>query len=339
MDILTLGIESSCDETSVAAVRNGREVLSNVISSQIEVHKLYGGVVPEIASRRHIEAIDYLLDEALDKAGIGMEDADAIGVTAGPGLIGSLLVGVSYAKGLAFALNKPLIGVNHIAGHISANFIQHRDLKPPLICLVASGGHSHIVGVRDYTDFEVLGKTTDDAAGEAFDKVARILGLPYPGGPNLERMAADGDPYAFEFPKSYPAKNDYNFSFSGVKTAVINMVNTMKMKGRAIPYEDIAASFQRNVTEVLTDKLINAAEDFSYDKVAIAGGVSSNGALRARLKEQAGKAGLKYYYPAPVYCTDNAAMIACNAYYEYIKGNISDMSLNAYPHIGLKRIG
>jgi N6-L-threonylcarbamoyladenine synthase len=303
------------------------------------VHKLYGGVVPEIASRRHIEAIDYLLDEATNKADIGIDDADAIGVTAGPGLIGALLVGVSYAKGLAFALDKPLIGVNHIAGHISANFIQHKDLKPPLICLVASGGHSHIVGVRDYTDFEVLGKTTDDAAGEAFDKVARVLGQPYPGGPNLERLAKEGDPDVFKFPKSYQSKKDYNFSFSGVKTAVINLVNKMKMKGGTIPYADIAASFQENMVEVLIDKLVNAAIDFGYDKVAIAGGVSSNGTLRNKLKEEAGKAGLEYYYPDPVYCTDNAAMIACNAYYEYKKGNISDMSLNAYPHIGLKRIG
>lgn len=339
MDIITLGIESSCDETSVAVVKNGRSVLSNIISSQIAVHKLYGGVVPEIASRRHIEAIDYLLDEATNKADIGINDADAIGVTAGPGLIGALLVGVSYAKGLAFALDKPLIGVNHIAGHISANFIQHKDLKPPLICLVASGGHSHIVGVRDYTDFEVLGKTTDDAAGEAFDKVARVLGQPYPGGPNLERLAKEGDPDVFKFPKSYQSKKDYNFSFSGVKTAVINLVNKMKMKGETIPYADIAASFQENMVEVLIDKLVNAAIDFGYDKVAIAGGVSSNGTLRNKLKEEAGKAGLEYYYPDPVYCTDNAAMIACNAYYEYKKGNISDMSLNAYPHIGLKRIG
>lgn len=339
MDILTLGIESSCDETSVAVVKNGRDVLSNIISSQIEVHRIYGGVVPEIASRRHIEAMDYLLDEALEKAGIRIEDADVIGVTAGPGLIGSLLVGVSYAKGLAFALDKPLVGVNHIAGHISANFIEHKDLEPPLLCLVASGGHSHIVGVSDYTDFEIVGRTTDDAAGEAFDKVARILGLPYPGGPNLEKLAMRGNPYAYDFPRSYPSRKDYNFSFSGVKTAVLNLVNTMKMKNESVPYEDIAASFQRNVVEVLTDKLINAALDLNYDKVAIAGGVSSNGMLRAKLEEEAGKAGLKYYYPAPVYCTDNAAMIACNAYYEYINGNISDMSLNAYPHIGLKRIG
>ncbi|TZE82532.1 tRNA (adenosine(37)-N6)-threonylcarbamoyltransferase complex transferase subunit TsaD [Calorimonas adulescens] len=339
MDILTIGIESSCDETSVAVVKNGREVLSNIISSQVEVHKIYGGVVPEIASRRHIEVIDYLLDEALEEAGISLEDIDVVGVTAGPGLIGSLLVGVSYAKGLAFALGKPLVGVNHIAGHISANFIEHRDLEPPLLCLVASGGHSHIVGVRDYTEFEIIGKTTDDAAGEAFDKVARILGLPYPGGPNLEKLAAGGDPCAYEFPKSYPSRRDYNFSFSGVKTAVLNLVNSLKMRQEPVPGEDIAASFQKNVVEVLIDKLINAAIDFNYDKVAIAGGVSSNKALRQKLKEEAEKAGLKFYYPAPVYCTDNAAMIACNAYYEYLRGNISDMTLNAYPHIGLKRIG
>ena len=329
-----LAIESSCDETAAAVVVNGREVLSNVISSQIDIHKLYGGVVPEIASRKHIEKINQVIQEALEESDKTMEDIDAVCVTYGPGLVGALLVGVGAAKALAYATHKPLVGVHHIEGHISANFIENKDLEPPFLCLVASGGHSHLVIVKEYGEYEILGRTRDDAAGEAFDKVARAIGLGYPGGPKIDKLAKEGDPDAIEFPKASIDGAPYDFSFSGVKSAVLKYINGCKMK--QVPYNeaDIAASFQKAVVGVLVDHTMKAAKDYGIKKVAIAGGVACNSALRQAMEDACQKRGYKFYRPSPILCTDNAAMIGAAGYYEYKKGVRHGWDLNAVP--GLK---
>lgn len=330
---LILGIETSCDETAAAVVEDGRIIHSNIISTQIEIHKKFGGVVPEIASRKHLEIVNAVISESLDKAGITFKDVDAIGVTYGPGLVGALLVGVSAAKALAFALQKPLVPVHHIRGHICANFIEHKRLKPPFICLVASGGHSHIVHVKDYTEFEVLGRTRDDAAGEAFDKVARILGLPYPGGPEIDKCAVHGNEDFVKFKKVSFGDGCYDFSFSGIKTGVLNYVNNSRQRGEEFKTEDIAASFQKSVVEVLVDRLLEAADKCNIKKIALAGGVAANSRLRKELDSRG--AGYEIYYPSLPFCTDNAAMIASSAYYEFAKGNLADMSLNAIPYLDI----
>lgn len=333
-DILILGIESSCDETAAAVVKNGREVMSNIINTQIEIHKEFGGVVPEVASRRHIENIDAVIDAALSEAGVTFGDIDAIAVTYGPGLVGALLVGVSTAKALAYALKKPLVPVNHIKGHIMANFVAHHDLKPPFVCLVASGGHSHIVKVTSYTDLEILGRTRDDAAGEAFDKVARVLGLGYPGGPLVEKAAKDGDKNAVKFPR-VRIDDTIDFSFSGVKTAVINYLHKLEQNGETYSMPDIAASFQDAVTDVLCEHTIEAAVKEKCKTIALAGGVASNGALREKMTVEAAKKGIDVLYPPPVLCTDNAVMIACAGYYGYLEQNFADMTLNAVPALSI----
>ncbi len=328
-DILILGIESSCDETAAAVVKNGRGIMSNVINTQIELHKKYGGVVPEVASRRHIETIDVVIDEALADAGVTFDDIDAIAVTYGPGLIGALLVGVSTAKALAYALGKPLVPVHHIKGHIMANFVAHPDLEPPFVCLVASGGHSHIVEVKDYLHFEIMGRTRDDAAGEAFDKIARVLGLGYPGGPLIDKLAKEGDPDAVQFPRVRMDNNSLDFSFSGVKTAVINYLHKLDQNGETYNKADIAASFQNAVTDVLCEHTIKAALKTGNKTIAIAGGVAANSALRAKMTDRAKKRGIDVIYPPPTLCTDNAVMIACAGYYGYCEGDFADMTLNA----------
>ncbi len=334
-DVLILAVESSCDETAAAVVRNGREVLSNIISSQIELHKLYGGVVPEIASRKHIEKINQVIEEALSQAGVGLEELDAVGVTYGPGLVGALLVGVSAAKAISYAGRLPLVGVHHIEGHISANYIEHPDLEPPFACLVVSGGHTHLVVVKDYGEFEIIGKTRDDAAGEAFDKVARAVGLGYPGGPKIDQAARQGNPHAVEFPRAKVEGAPYDFSFSGLKSAVLNYINHAKMTGQEICVPDLAASFQNAVVEALVSRAVLAAEEYGYDKLAIAGGVASNSALREAMARSCREHGLNFYYPSPVFCTDNAAMIGAAAYYEYQKGVRHGWDLNAIPNLKL----
>lgn len=332
-DILILGIESSCDETAAAVVRNGREVLSNVISSQIELHKLYGGVVPEIASRKHIEKINQVIIEALETADTTLEEIDAIAVTYGPGLVGALLVGVAEAKAIAYATKKPLVGVHHIEGHISANYIEHLDLEPPFICLVVSGGHTHLVFVNDYGNYEIIGRTRDDAAGEAFDKVARAIGLGYPGGPKIDQLAKEGNKKAIAFPRAYMEDAPFDFSFSGVKSAVLNHINSCQMKQIAIHTADIAASFQDAVVDVLVSRTIAAAKKYNMKKVALAGGVASNSALREGMKQGCKENGLTLYYPSPIFCTDNAAMIGVAGYYEYQKGVRHGLDLNAVPNL------
>lgn len=334
-DVYILAIESSCDETAAAVVKNGREVLSNVISSQIALHTLYGGVVPEIASRKHIEKINQVIQAALDEAGMTLEEITAIGVTYGPGLVGALLVGVAEAKAIAYAAKKPLVGVHHIEGHVSANFIEHPDLEPPFICLIVSGGHTHLVVVKDYGEFEIIGRTKDDAAGEAFDKVARAVGLGYPGGPKVDKTAKEGDKNAIKFPRAKVEGAPYDFSFSGLKSAVLNHINHANMMGEEIHVPDLVASFQNAVVGVLVDHAVEAAKEFGYDKLAIAGGVASNSALREGMKEACEKAGITFYYPSPVFCTDNAAMIGVAAYYEYINGARSGWDLNAVPNLKL----
>jgi len=333
-DILIMGIETSCDETSASIVLNGRKVVSNIISSQISLHQKYGGVVPEIASRKHVELMLPVVDEALDKAGIKLKDLDAIGVTYGPGLVGALLVGLSAAKGLAFAVDKPLIGVHHIEGHIAANYLQYEDLEPPFVCLVASGGHSHIVYVESYDKFQILGQTRDDAAGEAFDKIARAIGLGYPGGPLIDKAAAKGDPNAINFPRVHFEGGSLDFSFSGLKTAVLNYLHNLSQKGESYNINDIAASFQQAVVDVLVKNTVTAAVKTGVNKITLAGGVASNTCLRKQMKEHALAKGMEVLYPSPVLCTDNAAMIACAAYYAFIAGNFCDLRLNAVP--GLK---
>ncbi|MCI8980074.1 MAG: tRNA (adenosine(37)-N6)-threonylcarbamoyltransferase complex transferase subunit TsaD [Clostridia bacterium] len=334
-DILILGIESSCDETAAAVVKNGREVLSNVINTQIALHKKFGGVVPEVASRRHIETIDAVIDEALSEANVTFNDIDAIAVTYGPGLVGALLVGVSTAKALAFALDKPLVAVHHIKGHIMANFVSHKNLEPPFICLVASGGHSHIVAVEDYTKLEIMGRTRDDAAGEAFDKIARVLGLGYPGGPLIDKLAKEGNPDAVQFPRVRMDNDSLDFSFSGVKTAVINYLHKLEQNGEEYNKADIAASFQNAVTDVLCEHTLEAALRRGSKTIALAGGVASNSALREKMTRTAEKQRIKVVYPEPVLCTDNAVMIACAGYYEYQENNFADMTLNAVPSLQL----
>ena len=334
-DVLVREVESSCDETAAAVVKNGRDVLSNIISSQIALHTLYGGVVPEIASRKHIEKISQVIEEALLEASVTLDDIDVIGVTYGPGLVGALLVGVAEAKAIAYAANKPLVGVHHIEGHIAANFIEHRELEPPFFSLVVSGGHTHLVRVKDYGKFDIIGRTRDDAAGEAFDKVARAIGLGYPGGPKIDQAAKQGNPEAIAFPRAHMADSPYDFSFSGVKSAVLNYLNGCRMKGEEYCQADVAASFQRAVTDVLVENAMGAAEKFHVDKFALAGGVASNSALRAAMKTACEKRGIKLYYPSPVYCTDNAAMIGAAAYYEYRDGTRHGWDLNAVPNLKL----
>ena len=334
-DVLILAIESSCDETAASVVKNGREVLSNVISSQIALHTLYGGVVPEIASRKHIEKINQVIESARAEADVTLEEITAIAVTYGPGLVGALLVGVAEAKALAYAAKKPLVGVHHIEGHVSANFIENPDLEPPFVCLIVSGGHTHLVIVKDYGEFEIIGHTRDDAAGEAFDKVARAVGLGYPGGPKVDKAAREGNPHAIEFPRAKVGDNPYDFSFSGLKSAVLNYINHAKMTGEEICVPDLAASFQNAVVESLVSRAIMAAKEYGYDKLAIAGGVASNSALREGMKAACEKEGIRFYHPSPIYCTDNAAMIGAAAYYEYQKGARSGWDLNAVPNLKL----
>jgi putative glycoprotease GCP len=330
-----LAIESSCDETAAAVVQDGRKVLSNIISSQIEIHKLYGGVVPEIASRKHIEKVIQVVDEALKEASLTMDEIDAVAVTYGPGLVGALLVGVSAAKSIAFAHNKPLIGVHHIEGHISANYIENEELEPPFLCLVVSGGHTNLVIVKDYGEYEVLGKTRDDAAGEAFDKVARAIGLGYPGGPKIQKISEEGNKDAIAFPRAKVADNPFDFSFSGLKSSVLNYINFCEMKGEEINKADIAASFQEAVVDVLVSHTIEGAKQLGFKKIAMAGGVASNTVLREEMKEACERRGFKFYHPSPILCTDNAAMIGAAAYYDYKKGLISGLTLNAVPSLKL----
>lgn len=332
-DITILAIESSCDETSSAVVKNGREVLSNIIYSQIDTHKVFGGVVPEIASRKHIEVIDIVIDQALEKSNKSFDDIDAIAVTYGPGLVGALLVGISYAKSLAYALKKPLIGINHIEGHICANYIEDISLKPPFLCLVISGGHTHLVHVKDYVEFEILGKTRDDACGEAFDKVARAIGLKYPGGPEIDKIAKFGDKNAIYLPRVMIDTDDYDFSFSGLKSSVLNFINKSKMLGESFKNEDLAASFQQAVIDVLLFKTIKACKDRGLKKLALAGGVSANSFLRDSMKIACNKDGIYLSIPNINLCTDNAAMIGSAGYFRYIKGNFANLDLNAYPNL------
>ena len=327
-DIIILGIESSCDETSVAIVKNGREVLSNVINTQISIHELYGGVVPEIASRNHVENISPVMKEALKEANIKIDDVDGIACTYGPGLVGALLVGLSYAKALSYAANKPLIGVNHIQGHIAANYITYKDLKPPFLTLLISGGNTQLVLVKDYTEFEILGKTRDDAVGEAFDKIARVIGLGYPGGPKMDKLAQDGTPN-IDLPKVHIEGLD--FSFSGLKTAIINLHH----KTPDINKADLAASFEKDVAEILLDNTKKAVKETNINKIALAGGVSANSYIRKAFKELEEKEDIKVYYPELKLCTDNAAMIASAGYYNFLKGNFSDLKLNAVPNLKL----
>ncbi len=332
-DVITLAIESSCDETSVSVLKNGRQVLSNIINSQIEQHKKFGGVVPEVASRKHIENINEVISQALKEANVTFDDITHVGVTYGPGLVGALLVGLSAGKAIAFAKEIPLNGVNHIEGHIYANFIDHKNLKPPFICLIVSGGHTHLVYMKDYGEYEMIGRTRDDAAGEAFDKVARALGLGYPGGPQIDKLAKEGNPDAINFPKAYLEEGSYDFSFSGLKSAVLNYINTQKMKGLEIPVADVAASFQKSVVEILTEKAVKCAVQKGVDRVVLAGGVAANSGLRTHLKLECDKNNIDLKYPSLTLCTDNAAMIGCVAYYDYIKGLSSNLDLNAIPNL------
>ncbi|WP_058486314.1 tRNA (adenosine(37)-N6)-threonylcarbamoyltransferase complex transferase subunit TsaD [Defluviitalea phaphyphila] len=334
-DIYILAIETSCDETAASVVKNGRYVLSNVISSQINLHKKYGGVVPEIASRNHIKKINIVINEAIEKSGINLKDINAIGVTYGPGLVGALLVGLSTAKALAFATKKPLIGVHHIEGHISANYIENKDFAPPFICLIVSGGHTHLVYVKDYGDYEILGKTRDDAAGEAYDKIARAIGLGYPGGPKIDKLAKEGDPHSIEFPRAYMEDGSLDFSFSGLKSAVLNYLNKCKMTGECVRKENVAASFQQAIIDVLVDKTIQAAKLKNINKIALAGGVSANTGLRQAMNKVCERENIFLQYPSPILCTDNAAMIGSAAYFEYIKGIRHGLDLNAIPNLKL----
>ena len=334
-DTLILGIESSCDETAAAVLKNGREVLSNIIYSQIDLHTVYGGVVPEIASRKHIEKVIPVVDKALQEANVTLSDLDAIAVTYGPGLVGPLLVGASAAKSISMASHVPLVGVHHIEGHISANYIENKELEPPFACLVVSGGHSHLVVVKDYGEYEVIGKTRDDAAGEAFDKVARAIGLGYPGGPKIDKVSKEGNPEAIVFPRAKVGESVYDFSFSGLKSAVLNYLNTCEMKGESYNQADVAASFQKAVVDVLVDHSMHAIQEYGFKKFAIAGGVASNSTLRTAMEKACSKRGVEFYHPSPIYCTDNAAMIACAGYYEFQKGVRSGLDLNAIPNLKL----
>ncbi len=333
-----LAIESSCDETACAVVEDGVKVLSNIVATQIDEHKLYGGVVPEIASRRHCENISVVVEQALKESNCTIDDIDAVAVTYAPGLIGALLVGISYAKGLAMSANKPLIAVHHIAGHIAANYISHPDLKPPYLCLVVSGGHSHIVEVKDYTKYHVIGRTRDDAAGECFDKVARTLGYEYPGGKYIDAAAKLGNPEAYKLPKPRVQGSEYDFSFSGLKTAVINLVHNANQKGEEIKREDMAASFQKTISEILVEKTMKAAEEFGYNTIGLAGGVSANSGVRSALQEACDKCGYKLFMPEFKYCGDNAAMIGCQGYYDYLADKRAGQDLNGIATLSLDKI-
>ena len=335
-NMITLAIESSCDETSAAILRGGREVVSLVISTQIPIHQKFGGVVPEIASRKHIVNIMPVIEETLQKAKLELKDIDQIAVTYGPGLVGALLVGVSAAKALAFTLDVPLIGVNHLEGHIFANFLSHPDLKPPFMALVVSGGHTSLVHVKDYNSFKLMGQTRDDAAGEAFDKVARVMGLPYPGGPQIDKLAKEGNPLAIDFPQAMKNEENFEFSFSGLKSAVLNYLNSMQQKHIEINKADVAASFQHSVIEVLIAKAMQAVQESHCDTLVLAGGVAANSSLESRLREAADKAGIRFCFPNKLLCTDNAAMIGCRGYYKALAGFKSDYYLNAVPGLCLE---
>ncbi len=332
---LTMAIESSCDETSVALLSEGRQILSNVISSQIDIHTQYGGVVPEIASRHHLSNINHVVNQALEEAKVTLDDVDLIGVTKGPGLVGALLIGIATAKAYSFAKNIPLVGVHHIQGHICANYIEHPELEPPFMALVVSGGHTSIVDVKGYNDFEVLGGTRDDAAGEAFDKVARVIGLGYPGGPKIDRAAKEGNPEAIYFKRVMLEKGSLDFSFSGIKTGVLNYINTERQAGREINVPDIAASFQQAVTDVIVAKSVYAAKKMGKDRLVLAGGVAANSKLREQLEKECSQNGIKLYSPSPILCTDNGAMIGCAAYYKYKEGHVSDLYMDAYPSLSI----
>ena len=334
--MLTLAIETSCDETSCAVLKDGREVLSNIISSQIDIHKQFGGVVPEVASRKHIESINNIVQEALDEAGVGFSDIDLVGVTRGPGLVGALLIGVSTAKAIAYGLDKPIVGVNHIEGHVCANYITHKDLKPPFTCLIVSGGHTYLVQVNGYTDYELVGRTIDDAAGEAFDKVARSIGLPYPGGPMIDELSKKGNSSAIDFPRVMLKKNSYDFSFSGLKTSVLNYLNNKSQKNEEVVVEDVAASFQQAVLDVLVDKSFRLAKEKGSDKIVIAGGVAANSGLRAMMEKRGNDEGIDIFYPSMTLCTDNAAMIGSAAYFNYQAGKKSDLHFKVVPNLSLK---
>lgn len=334
---ITLGIESSCDETSVSLIENGNKILSNTVFSQIKTHKKYGGVVPEIASREHLQAINYVVKESLEEANKSFDDVDLIAVTKGPGLVGALLVGVSYAKGLSLAIDKPLIGVNHMEGHISANYLEYEDLKPPFISLVVSGGHTYLVEVLTHTEYKVIGQTRDDAAGESFDKVSRALGLGYPGGPQIQKAAEKGDPYAIDFPRIMLEKDSYDFSFSGLKTAVLNYLNKEKLKGNEINIYDVAASFQQAVIDVLVEKSLRLLNETKYDKFVLSGGVAANKPLKEAFKKRLDEINVKFYYPPIYLSTDNAAMIAAAGYYDYLEFGEDDLRLNVIPNLGLEK--
>lgn len=336
-EIITLAIESSCDETSVAIIKDGREILANEVFTQIQTHRKYGGVVPEIASREHLEAINYVIDSAVKQSGLGYKDIDLISVTKGPGLIGALLVGISAAKAMSLALDIPLIGVNHMEGHICANYLEDRDLEPPFISLVVSGGHTYLVDVKDYTEYDVIGRTRDDAAGESFDKISRSLGLGYPGGPAIQKAAESGNPKAIDFPRAFIDKTTYDFSFSGLKTSVLNYLNSQKMAGKEIVVEDVAASFQEAVLDVLVEKTIRLAKEKDTKKIVLSGGVAANKPLREKLSKRAEEMGAKIYFPSIDLCTDNAAMIGSAGYYNYLKYGADDLYLDVYPNLGLEK--
>ncbi len=335
MSTLVLGIESSCDETAAAVVRDGRDILSNVISSQVPIHTIYGGVVPELASRNHIMNINGVIRQSLSDAGVTLDDIDAVAVTFGPGLVGALLVGVAEAKALAYGRGLPLVGVNHMEGHVCANFLDYKELEPPFLCLIVSGGHTHLAMMEDYGSFRILGQTRDDAAGEAFDKVARAIGLGYPGGPKVEAAAKRGDPEAYHFPRGKVTDHPYDFTFSGIKSAVLNFLNHASMSGETVRQEDVAASFQQAVVDVLVERAVAAALSLKQDRLVLAGGVACNGALRAALESACEREGIRLYRPKPILCTDNAAMIASAGYFHFLKGDSADWSLNAVPGLEL----
>lgn len=335
MSVTILGIETSCDETSAAVVVDGVEVKANIIASQVELHQKFGGVVPEVASRKHLELINHVIIEAVEEAGITYQDLDAVAVTYGPGLVGALLVGVSAAKAMAYGLEKPLIGVNHIEGHIYANFLHRPDLQFPVLCLVVSGGHSDLVLIEHHGSYRLLGRTRDDAAGEAFDKVARAMGLGYPGGPLIDRLAREGNAQAVQIPRAYLEEGSLDFSFSGTKTAVLNYLNRTKQKGEEVNTADLAASFQQAVVDVLVDKSLLAAAKYNVKTIMLAGGVAANGLLRRQLQQEAGKKDIQVAYPPVILCTDNAAMIACAGYYKYLRGDFAPLTLNAIPALTL----
>lgn len=331
----TLALETSCDETSAAVIRDGRHICSNIISTQVPIHRKFGGVVPEIASRQHIEYVMPIIKEALDEAGVDIHDIDHIGVTYGPGLVGALLVGVAAAKALSFALDKPLVGVNHMEGHIFANFLSHPELEPPFLALVVSGGHTQLVTIKDYNSFELLGQTRDDAAGEAFDKIARVMGYPYPGGPQIDALAKKGNPDAIVFPKALHEKHNFEFSFSGLKSAVLNYLHTQEQRHVGYSPEDVAASFQKTVVETLVEKTMDAARWSGMKQIAVAGGVAANSGLAAAMEAACAKRQYKLYRPDSILCTDNGAMIGCRAYYMAIDGRFADLTLNARPALSI----